>query len=185
MAALTPMSMDGMIVAASTTLLADSRGASRGWLLPWALLVADSMASLAPNVSVAEPNMTGLVIAAWPSFAFDRRLRSADASGRLCRCVRAEVKEVTPLGDERAGSQYQGPCHCERCRCAATQDGRARHAAGCVAVGPGQPRRERLASLRRRHRRPVRLSRAWGRMVRRSGLVGELGTCRADQLGAS
>jgi Protein of unknown function (DUF2637) len=44
-AALTPLSVDGMIVAASTTLLADSRSGNRGGLLPWALLVAGSAAS--------------------------------------------------------------------------------------------------------------------------------------------
>jgi Protein of unknown function (DUF2637) len=35
-AALTPLSVDGMIVAASTTLLADSRSGGRGGILPWA-----------------------------------------------------------------------------------------------------------------------------------------------------
>ena len=54
-AALTPLSVDGMIVAASTTLLAESRSGGRGGPLPWALLVAGSVASR--------------VIAAWPSFA--------------------------------------------------------------------------------------------------------------------
>jgi hypothetical protein len=34
-AALTPFSVDGMIVAASTTLLADSRAGQRGGVLPW------------------------------------------------------------------------------------------------------------------------------------------------------
>ena len=34
-AALTPLSVDGMIVAASTTLLADSRSGGRGGVLPW------------------------------------------------------------------------------------------------------------------------------------------------------
>src|SRR5262252_2737786 len=68
-AALTPVSVDGMIVAASTTLLADSRSGSRGGILPWGLLVAGSVASLAANVAVAEPTATGRVIAAWPSFA--------------------------------------------------------------------------------------------------------------------
>ena len=58
-----------MIVAASTTLLADSRSGGRGGFLPWALLVAGSAASLAANVAVAEPTMTGHVIAAWPSFS--------------------------------------------------------------------------------------------------------------------
>src|SRR6266516_4454331 len=68
-AALTPLSVDGMIVAASTTLLADSRAGERGGALPWALLVTGSVASLAANVAVAEPTATGRVIAAWPSFA--------------------------------------------------------------------------------------------------------------------
>jgi hypothetical protein len=68
-AALTPLSVDGMIVAASTALLADSRSGGRGGLLPWVLLVTGSVASLAANVAVAEPTVTGRVIAAWPSFA--------------------------------------------------------------------------------------------------------------------
>src|SRR5215469_5430016 len=68
-AALTPLSVDGMIVAASTTLLADSRSGRRGGVLPWALLAAGSVASLAANVAVAEPTVIGRVIAAWPSFA--------------------------------------------------------------------------------------------------------------------
>jgi hypothetical protein len=67
-AALTPLSVDGMIVAASTTLLAESRGGGRGGFLRWALLVAGSAASLAANVAVAEPTPTGRIIAAWPSF---------------------------------------------------------------------------------------------------------------------
>jgi hypothetical protein len=68
-AALTPFSVDGIIVAASTTLLADSRTGRRGGFLPWALLVAGSVASLVANVAVAEPTLIGRVIAAWPSFA--------------------------------------------------------------------------------------------------------------------
>jgi hypothetical protein len=58
-----------MIVAASTTLLADSRSGGCGGSLPWALLVAGSAASLAANVAVAQPTATGRVVAAWPSFA--------------------------------------------------------------------------------------------------------------------
>src|SRR5215469_13251247 len=41
----------------------------RGGLLPWVLLVIGTVASLAANVAVAEPTLTGRVIAAWPSFA--------------------------------------------------------------------------------------------------------------------
>ena len=68
-AALTPLSVDGMIVAASTTLLAESRSGSRGDVLPWLHLAVGSVASLAANVAVAEPTATGRAIAAWPSFA--------------------------------------------------------------------------------------------------------------------
>jgi len=68
-AALTPLSVDGMIVTASTTLLADSRSGDRGGVLPSALLVVGSAASLAANVAVAEPTTMGGVIAAWPSLA--------------------------------------------------------------------------------------------------------------------
>src|SRR5467141_49201 len=68
-AALTPLSVDGMILAASATLLADSRFGLKGGALPWALLVAGSVASLAANVAVAEPTVIGRVIAAWRSFA--------------------------------------------------------------------------------------------------------------------
>jgi hypothetical protein len=59
------VSVDGMIVAASTTLLADSRGGRPGGFLPWALLVAASVASLAANIAVAQPTMTGQIIAAY------------------------------------------------------------------------------------------------------------------------
>jgi hypothetical protein len=68
-AALTPLSVDGMIVAASTTLLAESRSGGRGSLLSWVLLVVGSAASLAANVAVAEPTVSGRIIAAWPWFA--------------------------------------------------------------------------------------------------------------------
>ena len=87
-ASLTPLSVDGMIVAASATLLAESRAGRRGAALPWALLVAGSVASLAANVAVAEPTLTGRIIAAWPSFALTasfelltRQVRRSDPAG--------------------------------------------------------------------------------------------------------
>ncbi len=63
-AALTPLSVDGMIVAASTTLLAESRSGGQGGVLPWTLLAGGSVASLAANVAVAQPTVTGRLIAA-------------------------------------------------------------------------------------------------------------------------
>jgi hypothetical protein len=68
-AALIPLSVDGMIVAASMSLLLASRRGSRGGVLPWTLLVIASLASLGANVAVAEPTLVGRITAAWPSFA--------------------------------------------------------------------------------------------------------------------
>lgn len=68
-AALLPVSVDGMIVVASMSLLVDSRQGRRSGLLPWTLLVLGSAASLAANVAVAEPSLVGRLIAAWPSCA--------------------------------------------------------------------------------------------------------------------
>ena len=102
-AALTPLSVDGMIVAASTTLLAESRSGRSGGALPWALLAVGSVASLAANVAVAEPTVTGRVIAAWPSFALigsyellmgQVRATTAGASPR-CPIVRSHAHAAT------------------------------------------------------------------------------------------
>jgi hypothetical protein len=68
-AALLPVSVDGMIVASSMSLLLDSRHGRRSGLLPWALLIIGSAASLAANVAVAEPSVVGRLIAGWPSCA--------------------------------------------------------------------------------------------------------------------
>jgi Protein of unknown function (DUF2637) len=103
-AVLTPLSVDGMIVAASTTLLADSHSGSRGAALPWALLVAGSLASLAANVAVAEPSATGRVIAAWPSFALIaayellmRQVRHAANAGMSARPARRPRRRATDV----------------------------------------------------------------------------------------
>src|SRR3984885_8969847 len=102
-AALTPFSVDGMIVAASTTLLADSRGGGRGGLLPWALLVAGSAASLAANVTVAEPTATGRIIAAGPSFSL------IAAYELLMRQVRRAAEAGTPGRGQAGGTSIAAP----------------------------------------------------------------------------
>src|SRR5215467_10492336 len=106
-AALTPLSVGGMIVAASTTLLADSRAGERGGKLPWALLVVGSAASLAANVAVAQPTVAGRVIAAWPSFAligaYELLMRQVrrTAAGEGRRQRRRPVPQVSRSQDDR------------------------------------------------------------------------------------
>lgn len=58
-AALLPISVDGMIAASSMSLLLDSRYGRRSGVLPWALIIIGSAASLAANVAVAEPSAVG------------------------------------------------------------------------------------------------------------------------------
>lgn len=50
-----PLSVDGMVVAASTSVLLTSGMGRRGEWLPWTLLIVGSLASLAANVAVADP----------------------------------------------------------------------------------------------------------------------------------
>jgi hypothetical protein len=96
-AALIPLSVDGMIIASSMTLLADSRAGRSGGVLPWTLLAAGSAASLAANVAAAEPTAYGRIIAAWPSFALIgayellmRQIRSqATAADHAAACATA------------------------------------------------------------------------------------------------
>jgi hypothetical protein len=58
-----------------------------------ALLVAGSVASLAANVAVVEPTLTGRLIAAWPSFALTaswerliRQVRGGSSHQVVCCC---------------------------------------------------------------------------------------------------
>jgi hypothetical protein len=115
-AALTPLSVDRMIVAASTTLL-ESRLGGRGGFLPWTLLAAGSVASLAANVAVAELTGTGRVIAAWPSFALIasyellmrqvRRVADAGTSRQRSSPSRSRPEAASSAG--RTGVQRPDP----------------------------------------------------------------------------
>jgi hypothetical protein len=127
-AALTPLSADGMIVAASTTLLADSRAGARGGKLPWALLVVGSAASLAANVAVAQPTAAGRVIAAWPSFAL---IGAYELLMRQVRHSAADGEKVTP-GKAHTSSRRRSSETALRPSRGATSPGR-----GCVPRGPG------------------------------------------------
>jgi len=68
-AAIIPISVDGLIVAASMTLLADSRAGRRRTWLSYTLLVLSSAASIAANVMHAQPDLAARLISAWPSAA--------------------------------------------------------------------------------------------------------------------
>jgi len=180
-AALTPISVDGMIVAASTTLLAESRSGRQGGVLPWALLVIGSVASLAANVAVAEPTVTGRVIAAWPSFAL---IASYEL---LMRQVRRAAEASSSR--RRSGGAGSRPDHASsagrpavrRLDSSILTDHRGRGAqvrawqwALASRSGDGSlPSGKEIGHQYGRHER-------WGRLVKRAGLAGELETRAQD-----
>jgi hypothetical protein len=123
-AALFPLSVDGMIVGASMTLLSDARHGRKGGVLPWTLLIIGSGASLAANVAVADPTMRSRIIHAWPSFALigayellmrefrtaARSVRTASAADEQRLAESSEGAGVAPdtrLGDVSAGPHPQ------------------------------------------------------------------------------
>lgn len=170
-AALTPLSVDGMIVAASTTLLAESRSGGRGGLLPWVLLVVGSVASLAANVAVAEPSLTGRVIAAWPSFAL---IGSYELLMRQVRCAASAtaggLARRSPPGQITSAVGVLPPVPSKR-RVRNTSSKEAQQEAWQWATANRRsdgslPSGKTIADRYGRHER-------WGRLVKSAGAAGE------------
>lgn len=63
---LLPISVDGLAVAASMTMLVRRRAGQRAGTLAWVALLLGLGASLAANVAAAEPTVQGRLVAAWP-----------------------------------------------------------------------------------------------------------------------
>jgi Protein of unknown function (DUF2637) len=63
---LLPVSVDGLAVAASMTMLVRRRAGEPAGLLPWVALLLGLGASLAANVAAADPTVVGRLVAAWP-----------------------------------------------------------------------------------------------------------------------
>ena len=63
---LLPVSVDGLAVAASMTMLVRRRAGQPAGALPWAALLLGLGASLAANVAAADPTVVGRLVAAWP-----------------------------------------------------------------------------------------------------------------------
>jgi Protein of unknown function (DUF2637) len=174
-AALTPLSVDGMIVAASTALLADSRSGGRGGLLPWALPVTGSVASLAANVAVAEPSAIGRVIAAWPSFALIgsyellmRQVRRAANGPRTKKRARSVVADASSARPSSSVLQRRGTVGDPDVRAGEGRDLQlqAWHWARANRASDGSlPSGKAIARQYARQER-------WGRLVKQAGLAG-------------
>jgi hypothetical protein len=66
---LLPVSVDGLIVAASMSMLVRRRAHLPAGTLAWTSLLSGIGASLAANVAAADPTLVGRVVAAWPPVA--------------------------------------------------------------------------------------------------------------------
>jgi Protein of unknown function (DUF2637) len=67
---LVPLSIDGLVVAASMVLLTRHRAELPGGPLAWSALAAGVVASLAANMADAQPTVTARLLAGWPAVAF-------------------------------------------------------------------------------------------------------------------
>jgi hypothetical protein len=98
---LLPLSVDGLVVAASMVLLTRRRVGLPGGRLAWAALLGGVGASLAANIAAAEPTTTARVVAAWPALAFAvafellLQQRRVPAAGPVVEPVE-HVGEATP-----------------------------------------------------------------------------------------
>lgn len=120
-AALFPLSVDGMIVGASMTLLSDARQGRRGGLLPWTLLILGSFASLAANVAVADPTARSRIVHAWPSAAligaYELLIREFRTAAQSVRTVFAGYEQDSRRGldpSPRSGLRLVDPSGGER-----------------------------------------------------------------------
>lgn len=66
---LIPLSVDGMLVAASMVMLVRRRAGEDAGLLPWVGLVLGLVASLAANVAAANPTVLSWIVSGWPPLA--------------------------------------------------------------------------------------------------------------------
>jgi len=82
---LLPVSVDGLAVAASMTMLVRRRSGLPAGALPWVALLLGLGASLAANVAAAEPSAVGRLVAAWPPvallLAYELLLQQSSARG--------------------------------------------------------------------------------------------------------
>jgi len=173
---------DIRLIEESTTLLAESRSGSRGGVLPWALLVAGSAASLAANVAVAEPMATGRVIAAWPPFALIASYellmrqvrRAADASVLRQRPgeIRGRLAGMPDLAGGRADGRRRDAGDGPARRRQAGRDTQVLAWQWALANPSGNGSLPSGKDIGREYGRHER----WGRLVKRAGLAGELDT---------
>lgn len=168
-AALIPLAVDGTIVAASMSLLGASRQGLRGGLLPWALLIISSLASIGANVAVAEPTVIARLIAGWPSLAligaYEMLMCQVRQSADRAESGRGTLRHETsrsegPMRGSFTSTSSEGERALQR-----------RAWAWATTIAHEQGQLPTGAVIARQFERSSR----WGRLVKRAGATGELG----------
>jgi len=98
---LLPLSVDGLVVAASMVLLTRRRAGLPGGRLAWCALLGGVGASLAANVAAAEPTATARVVAAWPALAFAVAFELLLQQRRTAVAEPVDTQPVEPVGQDR------------------------------------------------------------------------------------
>jgi hypothetical protein len=82
---LVPVSVDGLMVAASMTALTRRRAGQPVGALAWAALLLGISASVAANMAAAEPTLVGRAVASWPPLALGLSFELLLQQGRTQR----------------------------------------------------------------------------------------------------
>lgn len=169
-AALVPLSVDGMIIASSMSILYASRHGRRGSLLAWTLLIIGSLASLGANVAVADPSLIARIVAAWPSFALigayemlmGQVRQAGEARGTTDERSREDVLDASLEYVDGGDDELARDCIRDLRRSAwrwaqanREQDGRLPSGRAIAQAFDRSPR--------------------WGRLIKKAGLAGDLG----------
>lgn len=99
---LLPLSVDGLVVAASMVLVTRRHAGLPGGWLAWGALCSGVVTSVAANIAAAQPNATARLVAAWPAVAFAvafellLQQRHADRAAPRPRPVRALFRSLWP-----------------------------------------------------------------------------------------
>ncbi|MGW4964081.1 DUF2637 domain-containing protein [Nonomuraea sp. NPDC004186] len=170
-AALVPLSVDGMIVASSMSILYASRRGKRGSPLAWTLLIIGSLASLGANVAVADPSIIARIVAAWPSFALIGAYEMLMGQVRQAREAQKSAEEHAPTSVGHSSAEYDagdGGHSSPRDRI------RDLHRSAWQWAQANRRQDGNLPSGRAIAQAFDRSAR-WGRLIKKTGLAGDLG----------
>lgn len=101
-----PLSVDGLLVAASLVIFVRRRAGRPAGGLPWVGLLLGVSASVAANIAAAQPTALGRVVASWPPVAF--ALSFELLVGLLRDSTAQTIVDSADVPDDEVSSQFDG-----------------------------------------------------------------------------